>query len=188
MRKRLSPGRSWLWILILLTIGFHKPILKLFFVLNYQQSIVSVSRQYNIKPDVLTAVIFVESRFDPRAKSSKGAVGLMQIMPGTGEWISNQLEWEHFQVDDLLDPEKNITMGSWYLSYLTDYFKGNQTAALAAYNAGHRYVRGWIDAKVWDGDLVKIERIPFSETKRYLFQINLVTKIYRYLYPELFHG
>lgn len=185
MHKRLNFGLGWLWLFIILVICFHKPVLKSFFILNYQDSILSVSRKYAIQPDLLSAVIFVESRFQPEAKSSKGALGLMQIMPATGKWISNQLEWQHFEESDLLDPKKNITLGTWYLSYLTRYFKGNQTAGLAAYNAGHRYVRGWMNSKVWDGDLVKIESIPFSETKQYLFQINMLTKIYRYLYPEL---
>jgi soluble lytic murein transglycosylase len=171
--------------LIIILIIFHKPILKSFFVLDYRDTVLSASREHEIQPGLLSAVIFVESRFQPGAKSGKGAVGLMQIMPATGRWVSNQLAWPGFQESDLLNPEKNIALGSWYIAYLTDYFEGNQTAALAAYNAGHRYVKGWMDADVWDGDLVKIESIPFSETKQYLFQIHFITKIYRYLYPEL---
>ncbi len=176
---------SWLWLLVILSFFLHKPILRIFFIFDYQESIQTIGHTYGIDPHLLGAVIFVESRFDPAAKSKKGAVGLMQIMPTTGEWVAHQLGWKDFRLEDLVDPVKNLELGCWYLAYLKKYFNGNEVAALAAYNAGHRYVQDWIDTKVWEGDLVKIENIPFVETKKYLFQINAIRKIYRYLYPDL---
>lgn len=173
------------WLLIFWVLVFHKPISKILFVLEYQESIVTMSRTYSINPHLLSAVIFVESRFNAQAQSAKGALGLMQLMPATGEWVAQQLGWPAYHRDDLLDPRKNIQLGTWYLHYLKQYFSNDETLALASYNAGHRYVQEWVDAKVWDGDLVKLESIPFQETKKYLFQIHLIRKIYRYLYPEL---
>jgi len=183
-KQRLSTYH-WLWLLVIFSFFLHKPILRIFFIFDYRQSIQTFSQAYGLDPHLLGAVIFVESRFDPTAKSSKGAVGLMQIMPATGEWVARQMGWESFRPEDLTDPVKNLELGCWYLAYLKKYFNGNEVAALAAYNAGHRYVQDWIDTKVWEGDLVKIEKIPFVETKKYLFQINAIRKIYRYLYPEL---
>lgn len=188
MQRRYLTYPGWVWLLIFWLFIFHKPIAKILFVLEYRQSIVTMSQRYRINPHLLSALIFVESRFNANAQSNKGALGLMQLMPTTGEWAARQLGWSAYHPDDLLDPGKNIQLGTWYLHYLTDYFNNNETLALASYNAGHRYVQEWLDQEVWDGDLVKLESIPFQETKKYLFQIHLIRKIYRYLYPQIAHS
>lgn len=82
---------------------------------------------YNIDEELIRAVIQVESGWNPRAVSSKGALGLMQLMPGTANMLG---------VDDPFDPEQNIEGGVKYLSDLTDKYNGDVEKALAAYNAG----------------------------------------------------
>jgi soluble lytic murein transglycosylase len=109
----------------------------------------------------------------------------MQVMPSTGKWVARQLEWERFSKQDLLNPEKNLAVGVWYLAYLNRYFNYNESLALASYNAGHRYVSKWLEERVWDGDLISSEKIPFQETKDYVVRINFYKKIYQYLYPDL---
>jgi soluble lytic murein transglycosylase len=177
--------RSLLFLLFLLVLFWHKPILKIYFVLDYPDKIASYSRANGMSSAMISAIVFTESRFDPLARSHKGALGLMQIMPTTGEGVARQLGWKSFSKRDLLDPVKNLEVGIWYLAYLKRNFKNNEYLALASYNAGSRYVSQWLQEGTWDGNKVRIEQIPFPETKKYLIRILLLRKIYRYLYPDL---
>lgn len=178
-------SRGILWLFIFFLALWHKPILRIYFTLDYYDQIQMNCQRNDLSPSLVGAIIFVESRYDPNAKSTKGALGLMQIMPTTGRWVAEQIPIKNFQDQDLMEPSRNLEIGTWYLAYLKKYFKGNETLALAAYNAGYRYVEQWRESNIWDGDLVKIENIPFPETKKYLFRINSIRKMYRYLYPDL---
>ena len=89
------------------------------------------SRQHQLHPALIRAVIKAESDFDPHAVSRAGAVGLMQLMPQTAVRL---------EVQDLYDPEDNIGGGTKYLRQLLDRFRGNLPLALAAYNAGEHVV------------------------------------------------
>ncbi len=91
-----------------------------------------VAIEYQLDPRLVVAMIEVESAWDPRARSSKGALGLMQLMPETAA---------RFRVRDPLDPRKNVEGGVRYLRLLLDRFDQNLTFALAAYNAGETVVR-----------------------------------------------
>jgi len=177
--------RSWILLILISSFFCHKAILRVFFVLDYQDEIIIYSKNSGINPALISALIFVESRFDPAAESHKGALGLMQVMPTTGDWIAEKLNWSLFQKIDLLDPEKNLAAGTWYLGYLKKKFEGNECLALASYNAGARYVRYWIEKGIWQGEAVNLEQIPFPETRQYLIQIMWLKKVYHYLYPEL---
>jgi len=183
--RKLNKNKTLYWLLLFFVFLWHKPLLKIYFVLDYREAILVYSEINDLSPVLISSIVFAESRFNSAARSSKGALGLMQIMPSTGRWVANQIPIENFSRNDLLEPEKNLKIGAWYLAYLHRYFKGNQTMALAAYNAGHGYVEKWLETRIWDGDPVKIEKIPFPETKKYLFRINLLQKIYKYLYPEI---
>lgn len=94
---------------------------------QYEDLIVGHATIHNIRPDLVRAVIQVESGFNPRAVSPKGALGLMQLMPTTARQLN---------VRDAFDPEENIRGGVTYLRHLLDRYDGNETLALAAYNAG----------------------------------------------------
>ncbi|HEX9034379.1 MAG TPA: lytic transglycosylase domain-containing protein, partial [Streptosporangiaceae bacterium] len=93
----------------------------------FDQHIRAASRKYGLAPPLLKAVMAVESNFDPTAISSKGAAGLMQLMPETARDMC---------VRDLLDPAQNIEGGARYLRQLQDRFGGDLERVLAAYNAG----------------------------------------------------
>lgn len=97
----------------------------------FHQEIVSAATRAGIDPALVHAVIRVESAYNARVVSPKGAVGLMQVVPGTGR---------RFGVDDLLNPGANIRAGTQYLSHLMRIFEGDVSLALAAYNAGENAV------------------------------------------------
>lgn len=177
--------RGLIILLIFSIIIWHKPILRIYFVMDYADKITAFSRANGVSSATVSAIVFTESRFNAAAKSRKGALGLMQIMPSTGEWVADKLAWPKFTVEDLLDPDKNLTVGIWYLAYLKRSFNQNEYLALASYNAGLKYVLQWLDEGTWDGDKVKVEQIPFPETKKYVIRILVLRKIYRYLYPDL---
>ena len=99
------------------------------------QSVHDNAQRFDLDPVMLLAVIHVESRFDPGAVSSKGAMGLMQIRPTTAREVAGSLGIELTADEQLFDPELNILLGSCYLRYLVDRFDDHHIA-LSAYNAG----------------------------------------------------
>jgi soluble lytic murein transglycosylase len=94
---------------------------------TYDQIINRKSTKYNIEPAIIEAVITAESNWDPQARSKKGAIGLMQLMPATAK---------DMKVSDPYNPEDNIEGGTRYLRYLLNRFNDDLDLALAAYNAG----------------------------------------------------
>lgn len=183
-KQRSFSYKKLVILTIFLVVLWHKPILRLFFVLDYGNQIVAYSRENQVNPAMISAIVFTESRFDTLAKSHKGALGLMQIMPETGAGVARELNWEEFSSNDLLDPDKNLRIGIWYIAYLKRQFNYNDYLALASYNAGLSNVNNWITEGTWDGDTVRIEQIPFPETKKYLLQIMFLKRIYSYLYSD----
>jgi soluble lytic murein transglycosylase-like protein len=111
-----------------------------------------------LEPNLLRAVIVVESGFNSHAVSKRGAVGLMQLMPATGS---------RFGVSNLYDPRENVHGGARYLKFLIDRFGQNIRLALAAYNAGEEAVER-------NGRQIP----PFTETQAY---VPRVMKIYKML-------
>lgn len=99
---------------------------------DYSGHIENISRKYGIHPDLIWAVIKAESNFNPMAISSKGAQGLMQLMPATSR---------SHGVNNPFDPYQNIEAGARHLRNLLSHYKGDLTLALAAYNAGKEKVR-----------------------------------------------
>lgn len=109
-------------------------------------SIHEASRRFDLPPEMILAVIRIESAFDINALSNKGAVGLMQIMPATGEEIARDLRMSWPGVDILRDPQANIEMGTYYLTKLIGQFN-NLAVALAAYNHGPGRIAELSEAK-----------------------------------------
>ena len=157
---------------------------KLLYPLKYEEYVFKYAEEFDNDPYLVTAIMYRESKFNPQALSSKGAIGLMQIMPDTAKWISQQVDYQDFEVDDLYRPEVNIYLGSWYLRNLIQEFEGNLILVLAAYNAGRGNVRKWIAEGRWSGEVYEIEEIPFPETRNF---VRSVINLYQ-RYLQLYEG
>ncbi|MEB3273840.1 MAG: transglycosylase SLT domain-containing protein [Prochlorothrix sp.] len=123
------------------------------------------SAQRQVNPILVTALMRQESRFMPGIESFAGAVGLMQVMPSTGDWIAEQIDLGDY---DLWDPDTNVSLGTWYLNYTHEEWDGNSMLAIASYNAGPGNVAEWLDRYgLTDTDRF-VEQIPFAETQGYV--------------------
>ena len=129
--------------------------------LQHEDIIRQQAAQKNVPPDLIAAVIYTESRFRDQT-SHAGARGLMQITPSTAQLIEKLSGGQTFNFDDLSDPDINIRYGTFYLHYLIQKFGDNEIAALAAYNAGETNVAGW------GGSSLRLDDIPFPETRDYV--------------------
>jgi soluble lytic murein transglycosylase len=132
------------------------------------------AKNYNLNPALLAAVIEQESKFDASARSSAGAVGLMQLQPATAKGIAKYTGGSKFVVSDLDDPEINVRYGAWYLHHLLQKYD-DERLALAAYNAGQDNVDRWRAAH---------EGIQYSETRAYVDRVERLKDIYRRAYPS----
>lgn len=151
--------------------------------LDYPTQIKAYSREFGLDPYLVAAVIHCESGNRPVVVSPKGAVGLMQIMPDTGGWIAEKLGLANYDGAMLKDPEVNIRMGCWYLSYLTDRFGGVRSHALAAYNAGPGNLKKWLEDEAYSQDGVLVN-IPFDETSSYVQKVERAYEKYKNLYAD----
>ncbi len=153
---------------------------------EYNDPVKRYAKQYDVPANLIFAVIRTESNFDPNAISSVGAVGLMQIMPSTFRWLSDDMLGEKLEDGMLYDPETNIRYGVYYLRRLYDRYGSWQTAC-AAYNAGNGTVDRWLsDPSLTDisGKLIP-DRIPIGETRVYVKKVQKTYLTYCRLYPEL---
>ena len=137
----------------------------------YQEEILEYSSKNKIDPFLVAAVIKNESGFDTEAVSHAGAVGLMQIMPETGQWIASQMGLGYFDLDALHTPEYNVRLGCWYLGELEYEFQRNWVLMMIAYNAGRGNTRAWMQENGWNYDFNRIEDIPYPDTREYVKKV-----------------
>lgn len=152
---------------------FPKPFLTL-----YQK----YSSYSNVPISFLYGISRQESMLNPDIKSPVGAVGLMQLMPGTAKMVSRKNNWSYSGTGDLVVPENNIRLGSAYLRDMLDRFDNNRILAAAAYNAGPGRINIWKskDGKGRDAAMY-VENIPFKETRQYVQNVLLYDTIYKKL-------
>lgn len=183
--KKYARRRALFVIALILLVAIFNAdsIWRFFYPLPYHDLILKYARAYNQDPYLLSAMMKAESNFNPRAVSEKGARGLMQIMPETGQSVAGQLGYRDFSPDQLFIPEININIGAWYLSDLGDEFNGNVILMLAAYNGGPGNVTEWLEADK-SGGIKEIDQIPFPETRHYIQKVLMYHKIYTRLYSQ----
>jgi len=145
---------------------------RLWYPLQYADIVRGHAHNYDLDPALLAAVIEEESKFHADARSSAGAIGLMQLQPATAKGIAVRTGGTKFVLSDLYDPEINVRYGAWYLHHLFLKY-GDERLALAAYNAGQQNVDEWRAAG---------EGIQFSETRAYIDKVERLKGIYRRAY------
>lgn len=144
---------------------------------KHQNYIAKYSAEYSLDKELVASIINEESSFDASIVSSKGAVGLMQILPSTGEYIASKLG-ETFYSEKLFDPETNIKYGCYYLNYLRDKFV-YEKVYLSAYNAGETTVSLWLANKELSKDGKTLNKIPYTITASYTNKILQGKKHYK---------
>jgi soluble lytic murein transglycosylase len=140
--------------------------------------------RYDLDPALIAAVVYAESRFDERARSSQGAVGLMQILPDTARQIADESGGVSFTTADLEDPRINVRYGSYYLRQALDAYDGDVHAAVASYNAGMGAVDDWLAQAREQGRRLRLDDIPYPETKAYVEKVLEARRVYREEYGE----
>ena len=150
--------------------------------LQHEDIIRQQARDKDLDAALIAAVIYQESKFRPRT-SQAGAEGLMQILPSTARFIAGRTGGTAFVPSDLATPQVNIAYGSYYLRYLLDRYDGNQTLAIAAYNAGETNVSRWI-RDAGGAESFDPSDIPFPETRVYVKSVRRHQVDYRRNYAR----
>lgn len=150
----------------------------------YRATVEQYAQTYQVDVHLAAAVIKVESKFQNDVHSHRGAVGLMQLMPETADWIAGQIDDKGYSWEALHEPQRNIRYGLWYLASLEEEFHGNDILALAAYNAGRGNVQEWIRTYGWGEDFHDVDAIPYAETREYVRQVLHDAAAYARLYPK----
>jgi soluble lytic murein transglycosylase len=157
------------------------------FPLHYQTEIAQAAGEYGQDPYLVAAMVRTESGFDAQAESPAGAVGLMQLIPSTAEWVVSKSDrWSSGSGPDLRAPADNLDLGVWYLNYLGEIYGAGSMAALAAYNAGLGHVDDWI-AAAGGLEVFDITDIPYPETKQYVERVEHYRDLYLRIHPDAFH-
>jgi soluble lytic murein transglycosylase len=136
-----------------------------------------------LDPALIAAVIYAESKFEPRP-SSAGAQGLMQILPATAYYLAHLSGGSQFNASDLATPSVNVAYGSYYLRYLLDHYGGEEMLAVAAYNGGLANVDRWVAEARAAGRQLTPEAIPFPETREYVQRVLAAQREYRATHAE----
>ena len=169
------------WLTMVVAAAYKFVEKKYVYPLGYKKEIIATAEKYDIDAALLFGIVKTESGFNPQAVSVKGAVGLMQILPSTGEYIAAQKGVLNY---DLFDVNTNLDFGVYYWKYLQQKFQGS-TETAAAYNAGEGTVGKWLKNDKYSDDGIRLKEIPYAETKSYVKKISESEKKYRKLYGKL---
>ncbi|WP_204105291.1 MULTISPECIES: transglycosylase SLT domain-containing protein [Spirulina sp. CCY15215] len=161
LKEREKPEEREEWLALRQTPQYWQAL----FPFPYNDTIIKWSKEHKINPMLVVSLIRQESRFEPEIRSSAGATGLMQVMPETGKWIAEKIALKDYS---LIDPEDNISLGTWFLNYTHEEYKNNSMLAIASYNAGPGNVSGWVKKFGFNDSDEFVEKIPFGETKNYV--------------------
>ena len=170
-------------IAVLIASGVNHAVNKLGLPLTNVSTIRKQAAEKRLDPALIAAVIYAESKFEPR-ESSAGAEGLMQILPETAYFIAHLSGGSAFTVSDLATPSINLAYGSYYLRYLLDHYDGDEMLAVAAYNAGLANVDRWVARAKANGGELTVAKIPFPETRAYVERVQSAQREYRSAYAR----
>jgi soluble lytic murein transglycosylase len=170
-------------VAVLIASGVNHAVDKLGLPLTNVSTIRKQAAEKRLDPALIAAVIYAESKFEPR-ESSAGAEGLMQILPETAYFIAHLSGGSAFTASDLATPSINLAYGSYYLRYLLDHYDGDEMLAVAAYNAGLANVDRWVARAKANGRELTVAAIPFPETRAYVERVLDAQREYRSAYAR----
>lgn len=178
--------------LLLLSVGLYSLTayqdkrIKRDYPLKYTELILNLSAEYELDPYLIAAVIHTESTFRHDVVSRAGAVGLMQIMPDTGQWLWGKLDNKdnEYDVEYLKSPAVNLEMGCWYLRFLFNRYEGRVREPLTAYNAGQGQVDQWLADARYSQDGKTLTVIPGKDASAYAGKVLKTYAIYKKEYKK----
>lgn len=143
-------------------------------------TVLAQSRRHGVDPALVYGLMRAESAMQADARSPAGALGLLQLMPGTAQAVARRqgLDWRG--AGSLHEPETNVPLGIARLSELQEEFDGDWVRVAAAYNAGHNAVRRWLDERPALEPDVWIETLPYYETRDYVPRVLAFATIYEW--------
>ncbi|MDR2187510.1 MAG: lytic transglycosylase domain-containing protein [Azonexus sp.] len=153
------------------------------FLAPFDQQVRLAARNQTLDDAWVYGLMRQESRFVANARSSAGASGLMQLMPGTAKWVAKKIGLTDYRPGRVTDPETNLLLGTSYMRMVMENLDNQPLLASAAYNAGPGRARRWLPAKPLEG-AIYAETIPFSETRDYVKKV-MSNAVY---YATLFNG
>lgn len=182
---KLKSILRFLIFFIVLSICFfyvYKFYLKVSYPIKYSEYVSESCEKYGVEKELAFAVMRTESNFNEDANSRAGAIGLMQIMPETFEWLQSNLREKNIKdKEQLKDPKVNIDYGIYLLSLLKNKYT-NEAVALCAYNAGIGAVDRWLNDSSLSDDKRTLKKIPYDETRNYVLKVLNSKKKYKNLY------
>jgi len=160
--------------------GKHFDDLALRFPIVFRKQVEKHARRYKVETAWIYGILRQESAFMTDARSSAGALGLMQLLPYTARRVARRIKSPLRRTRDLLNPNRNIRLGTAHLKRVLDRNQGNYTLATASYNAGSQRVKQWkpeknkmpVPADIW------VETVPFNETRDYIKRVLFYTAIF----------
>jgi peptidoglycan lytic transglycosylase len=192
-RRRAALRRRRLTLVVVLTLvgvavvlalgPLREAIREVTLPLRHDDIIRQQAHDKGVDADLIAAVIYEESKFRDQT-SHAGARGLMQITPRTADFIARKTGGTEFEQGDLATPQINIAYGTFYLRYLIDRYDGNESLAVAAYNAGETNVDKWVKRAGGPAGFDIGRDIPFPETRHYVRGVQKRRKQYRDHYAD----
>lgn len=163
-------------------------LLRVVFPREFTKQIQKESQTQKVDPFFIYSLIRQESAFRTEALSSSNAMGLMQIIPPTGQELAQDLKIKNYETQQLYQPDLNIRLGTMYIARLTRSFGGNMSYALAAYNAGPTKVRRWMNFRPQlfdkEDDEIWIDELPWEETSFYVKAILRNLILYKAIFEQ----
>ena len=163
-------------ILAILPFALRVPdaVMRTIYPLRYEATIRQASEENGLEPTFVAGVIYTESRFRPDVESHREAYGLMQLLPQSAHFIQRKSGIK----GDYRDPKVNVRLGTWFLGYLKERYRGDERLMLAAYNSGEGTVDAWVSDKGFD----IAKDIPYKETRHYVNNALEAGQTYQKLY------